>query len=190
MRLYRLPAFEQICIAAGGYGKRVEDPAALPDALGRATAVVTARKASGASQCDLQCRVSLSLSADLRAAKAPEAQGPASTRGRRKPRCQLGPSISMCLRPYLGAHCNHFTAPGDLLVPPVRCCRRPQERIAPSVHVRVARLMSIMRWHRGEGCRAHKETPVLRGFSNPRDPQDGALYVTGRAAASRERLVL
>jgi len=40
MRLDRLPAFEQICIAAGGYGERVEDPAALPDALQRATAVV------------------------------------------------------------------------------------------------------------------------------------------------------
>ena len=60
MRLYRLAAFEQICIAAGGYGKRVEGPAALPDALERATAVVTARKASGASHCDLQRRASLS----------------------------------------------------------------------------------------------------------------------------------
>jgi hypothetical protein len=70
IRLYRLPAFEQICIAAGGYGKRVEDPAALPDALGRATAVVTARKASGASQCDLQCRVSLSLCGPARGQSA------------------------------------------------------------------------------------------------------------------------
>jgi acetolactate synthase-1/2/3 large subunit len=31
-----LPAFEQICTAAGGYGERVEDPAALPGALQRA----------------------------------------------------------------------------------------------------------------------------------------------------------
>jgi acetolactate synthase-1/2/3 large subunit len=31
-----LPAFEQICIAAGGYGERVENPAALPAALQRA----------------------------------------------------------------------------------------------------------------------------------------------------------
>jgi acetolactate synthase-1/2/3 large subunit len=44
MRLDRLPAFEQICIAAGGYGERVEDPAKLPDALQRATAVVTREK--------------------------------------------------------------------------------------------------------------------------------------------------
>ena len=43
-RLDRLPAFEQICIAAGGYGERVEDPAALPDALERAIAVVTREK--------------------------------------------------------------------------------------------------------------------------------------------------
>ena len=44
MRLDRLPAFEQICIAAGGYGERVEDPAALPAALERATAVVLHEK--------------------------------------------------------------------------------------------------------------------------------------------------
>jgi len=31
-----LPALEQICIAAGGYGERVEEPAALPAALQRA----------------------------------------------------------------------------------------------------------------------------------------------------------
>ena len=43
-RLDRLPAFEQICIAAGGYGERVEDPAALPAALERAIAVVTREK--------------------------------------------------------------------------------------------------------------------------------------------------
>jgi acetolactate synthase I/II/III large subunit len=43
-RLDRLPAFEQICIAAGGYGERVDDPAALPDAIERATAVVTREK--------------------------------------------------------------------------------------------------------------------------------------------------
>ena len=44
IRLDHLPAFEQICIAAGGYGERVEDPAALPDALERAIAVVTHEK--------------------------------------------------------------------------------------------------------------------------------------------------
>jgi acetolactate synthase I/II/III large subunit len=43
-RLDRLPAFEQICIAAGGYGERVDDPAALPAALERALAVVTREK--------------------------------------------------------------------------------------------------------------------------------------------------
>jgi acetolactate synthase I/II/III large subunit len=43
-RLDRLPAFEQICIAAGGYGERVDDPAALPAALERAIAVVTREK--------------------------------------------------------------------------------------------------------------------------------------------------
>jgi acetolactate synthase I/II/III large subunit len=31
--LEELPAFEQVCAAAGGYGARVEDPAALPRAL-------------------------------------------------------------------------------------------------------------------------------------------------------------
>src|SRR5262249_42098340 len=31
--LKKLPAFEKICEAAGGYGERVEDPAALPRAL-------------------------------------------------------------------------------------------------------------------------------------------------------------
>jgi acetolactate synthase-1/2/3 large subunit len=35
-----LPAFEQICAAAGGYGERVENPAELPAALDRALAVV------------------------------------------------------------------------------------------------------------------------------------------------------
>jgi acetolactate synthase-1/2/3 large subunit len=35
----RLPAFEQMCAAAGGYGERVEDPAVLPAALERAVAV-------------------------------------------------------------------------------------------------------------------------------------------------------
>ncbi|MBX9589868.1 MAG: thiamine pyrophosphate-requiring protein [Hyphomonadaceae bacterium] len=43
-RLDRLPAFEQICAAAGGYGERVDDPAALPAALERAIAVVTREK--------------------------------------------------------------------------------------------------------------------------------------------------
>jgi acetolactate synthase-1/2/3 large subunit len=44
VRLKRLPAFERICEAAGGYGERVEDPAALPSALARAMAVVTNEK--------------------------------------------------------------------------------------------------------------------------------------------------
>ena len=38
--LAKLPAFEKLCEAAGGYGERVEDPASLPDALQRALAVV------------------------------------------------------------------------------------------------------------------------------------------------------
>jgi acetolactate synthase-1/2/3 large subunit len=44
MRLDKLPAFERICEAAGGYGERVEDPAALPGALERAMAVVATEK--------------------------------------------------------------------------------------------------------------------------------------------------
>ena len=43
-RLEKLPAFEQICAAAGGYGERVEDADALPAALERAMAVVTTEK--------------------------------------------------------------------------------------------------------------------------------------------------
>ncbi len=39
--LDRLPAFEQVCAAAGGHGERVEDPAALPAALERALHAVT-----------------------------------------------------------------------------------------------------------------------------------------------------
>src|SRR5262249_44007983 len=38
--LQKLPAFEKICEAAGGYGERVEDPASLPAALERALGVV------------------------------------------------------------------------------------------------------------------------------------------------------
>jgi acetolactate synthase I/II/III large subunit len=38
--LGKLPAFETICEAAGGYGERVEDPAALPGALQRALSAV------------------------------------------------------------------------------------------------------------------------------------------------------
>jgi len=38
--LQKLPAFEKICEAAGGYGERVEEPAALPGALQRAMSVV------------------------------------------------------------------------------------------------------------------------------------------------------
>jgi acetolactate synthase I/II/III large subunit len=40
VQLGKLPAFEQICKAAGGYGERVEDPATLPAALDRAISVV------------------------------------------------------------------------------------------------------------------------------------------------------
>jgi len=43
-RLHKLPAFEQVCIAAGGYGERVEDPAELPAALSRALTVVRQEK--------------------------------------------------------------------------------------------------------------------------------------------------
>jgi acetolactate synthase-1/2/3 large subunit len=39
-----LPAFEQVCEAAGGYGERVEDPAELPAALDRALHAVNVEK--------------------------------------------------------------------------------------------------------------------------------------------------
>jgi acetolactate synthase-1/2/3 large subunit len=39
--LPKLPAFEKLCEAAGGYGERVEDPAVLPHALQRALSAVT-----------------------------------------------------------------------------------------------------------------------------------------------------
>jgi acetolactate synthase-1/2/3 large subunit len=42
--LDELPAFEAVCAAAGGYGERVEDPAALPAALERAVRAVTVEK--------------------------------------------------------------------------------------------------------------------------------------------------
>ena len=42
--LDELPAFEQVCAAAGGYGERVEDPAELPAALARALHAVTIEK--------------------------------------------------------------------------------------------------------------------------------------------------
>jgi thiamine pyrophosphate-dependent acetolactate synthase large subunit-like protein len=42
--LDKLPAFEKICEAAGGYGERVDDPAALPGALQRALAAVANEK--------------------------------------------------------------------------------------------------------------------------------------------------
>ena len=42
--LDELPAFEQVCGAAGGYGERVEDPATLPAALERALHAVTVDK--------------------------------------------------------------------------------------------------------------------------------------------------
>jgi len=44
VRLGNLPAFEEICKSAGGYGERVEDPAVLPSALSRALAVVKNEK--------------------------------------------------------------------------------------------------------------------------------------------------
>jgi acetolactate synthase-1/2/3 large subunit len=44
VQLDKLPAFERICEAAGGYGERVDDPAALPGALQRALAVVQDEK--------------------------------------------------------------------------------------------------------------------------------------------------
>jgi acetolactate synthase-1/2/3 large subunit len=42
--LDELPAFEQVCTAAGGYGERVEDPAELPAALERALHTVNVEK--------------------------------------------------------------------------------------------------------------------------------------------------
>jgi acetolactate synthase I/II/III large subunit len=44
IQLGKLPAFEEICRAAGGYGERVDDPASLPDALQRAMSIVTTEK--------------------------------------------------------------------------------------------------------------------------------------------------
>jgi acetolactate synthase-1/2/3 large subunit len=44
IQLGKLPAFEEICKAAGGYGERVEDPAALPHALARAISAVHTEK--------------------------------------------------------------------------------------------------------------------------------------------------
>ncbi len=42
--LDELPAFEQVCAAAGGYGERVEDPADLPAAFNRAFHAVNVEK--------------------------------------------------------------------------------------------------------------------------------------------------
>jgi acetolactate synthase-1/2/3 large subunit len=42
--LDELPAFEEVCAAAGGYGERVDDLAALPAALERAVRAVTVEK--------------------------------------------------------------------------------------------------------------------------------------------------
>jgi thiamine pyrophosphate-dependent acetolactate synthase large subunit-like protein len=61
MRLDRLPAFEQICIAAGGYGERVEDPCRIARRPRARHCRCDARKAPGASQRDLQRRVSFCL---------------------------------------------------------------------------------------------------------------------------------
>jgi acetolactate synthase-1/2/3 large subunit len=53
--LDELPAFEQVCAAAGGYGERVEDPTALPAALHRAIHSVTVEKlAAGYRDLDRQ----------------------------------------------------------------------------------------------------------------------------------------
>jgi acetolactate synthase-1/2/3 large subunit len=43
-RLEKLPAFEQICAAAGGYGERVEHAHDLPSALQRALVVIKNEK--------------------------------------------------------------------------------------------------------------------------------------------------
>ena len=40
IHLAELPAFEEVCAAAGGYGERVESPDALPAALERAMAAI------------------------------------------------------------------------------------------------------------------------------------------------------
>jgi len=45
--------YELICRAAGGYGERVENPAELPEALGRALRAVQDEKAPGALERDL-----------------------------------------------------------------------------------------------------------------------------------------
>jgi acetolactate synthase-1/2/3 large subunit len=44
VHLGKLPAFEEICKAAGGYGERVQDAGALPGALDRAMAIVKNEK--------------------------------------------------------------------------------------------------------------------------------------------------
>ena len=51
--LDELPAFEQVCAAAGGYGERVEDPAALPAAVGRALHAVTVERRQALLERDL-----------------------------------------------------------------------------------------------------------------------------------------
>ena len=43
-RLDKLPAFEDLCKAAGGFAERVDDPDGLPDALQRALRAVTIEK--------------------------------------------------------------------------------------------------------------------------------------------------
>jgi acetolactate synthase-1/2/3 large subunit len=44
IQLEKLPAFEEICRAAGGHGERVDDPALLPAALERAMSIVRTEK--------------------------------------------------------------------------------------------------------------------------------------------------
>jgi acetolactate synthase-1/2/3 large subunit len=43
-KLDGLPAFEDVCVAAGGYGERVEHAEALPAALARAIDVVMRKR--------------------------------------------------------------------------------------------------------------------------------------------------
>ena len=52
-----MPALEQICIAAGGYGERVEDPAELPRSAAARVACCGQRRSAGFAQRDLRPRI-------------------------------------------------------------------------------------------------------------------------------------